>query len=270
MRRSGAFWGLLLIILGGLFLLNTLGILSFSVWRLLWPVFLVALGISILLGLAGGRREYSGEPEFSSIPLEGASSARVKVPHGAGRLTMRGGAASGDLLSGTFGTGLDARTRREGDTRRVNLEPDAREWWRWVSPWTWGRGGPNDWSIDLNTDVPLSLKIESGASETRLDLTDVRLTELDLQTGASSTEVTLPASAGHTRVKIQAGMAEVKVRVPDGVAARIKATGGLADINVDRDRFPRSGEFHQSPDYDTAEHKVEIDAETGMGSLRIR
>ena len=75
--------------------------------------------------------------------------------------------------------------------------------------------------------------------------------------------------AGLTRAKIRAGMASVDVRVPDGVAARIRAKGGMAEINVNRDRFPRSGDNYQSPDYDSAEHKVEIDAETGMGSLRI-
>jgi hypothetical protein len=62
----------------------------------------------------------------------------------------------------------------------------------------------------------------------------------------------------------------VVVRVPSGVAARIRASGGLADIRVDRDRFPRAGGVYQSADYDTAANKVDIDVEAGVGSVNIR
>lgn len=270
MRRAGTFWGVLLIMVGGLFLLNTLDILSFDVWRLFWPLILILGGLWILVGLTGGRRDFSGEPEQATIPLEGASRAHVRVQHGAGRLYVSGRAGEGELLSGTFGAGLDARVRREGDGLRVRLEPARDSWWGMFSPRMWRGRGPIDWDFSLNGDVPLSLKLECGAGETRLDLTDLRVTDVDLQTGASSTELSLPATAGHTRVKIRAGMAAVNVRVPDGVAARIRASGGMADISVDRERFPGSGKLFQSPDYDTAENKVEIDAETGMGALKIR
>ena len=59
-----------------------------------------------------------------------------------------------------------------------------------------------------------------------LDLRDLKVTDLKLETGASATEVTLPASAGFTRVKVQAGAARVDMRVPGGVAARIKTSAG--------------------------------------------
>jgi predicted membrane protein len=94
------------------------------------------------------------------------------------------------------------------------------------------------------------------------------VTDLNLQTGMGATEVTLPAKAGHTRAKIHSGMGEVKVYVPEGVAARIHATGGMADVSVNDGRFPRSGDVYQSPNYDMSEHKVEIDAKSGMGALK--
>ena len=134
----------------------------------------------------------------------------------------------------------------------------------------WGPGRSLDWTVNLNEEIPLSLNLETGASDTRVDLSDLRVTDLRLQTGASSSEIALPASAGHTKAVIRSGAASVKVRVPDGVAARIKATGGMADISVNKNRFPRVGGVHQSEEYATAENKVDIDIETGVGSVSVR
>ena len=76
--------------------------------------------------------------------------------------------------------------------------------------------------------------------------------------------------AGHTRVHIGAGAASVAIRVPSGVAGRIRVKGGLAGIAVDKGRFPRMGDVYQSTDYDTAPNKVDVDIETGVGSVDVR
>jgi hypothetical protein len=117
--------------------------------------------------------------------------------------------------------------------------------------------------------VPLSLKCETGASKSALDLRDLKVTELELETGASSTEVTLPANAGYTRVKVEAGAARVDIRVPGGVAGRIRTSAGLASIAVDETRFPGIDNRYQSPDYETAINKVDIVVETGVGAVSI-
>ena len=133
----------------------------------------------------------------------------------------------------------------------------------------WGTGTTLDWSFGLNSGLSLRLEFETGAGEARIDLTHLQVTDLRLQTGASSTDVTLPADAGQTQARIEAGAASVTVRVPSGVAARIRVAGGLASINVDRDRFPREGSIYLSPDYDTASNKVDLDIETGVGSIIV-
>jgi hypothetical protein len=44
----------------------------------------------------------------------------------------------------------------------------------------------------------------------------------------------------------------------------------MADIQVNKSRFPRVGGVYQSEDYATAENKVDIDIETGVGSISVR
>jgi hypothetical protein len=116
----------------------------------------------------------------------------------------------------------------------------------------------------------MALKLETGASESILDLSELLVTELNLQSGASSTELTLPAGAVYTRAKISGGAASFKVRVPSGVAARIQYSGGIASLDVDELRFPRSGDGFQSPDFATAKNKVELNIEVGAASVEVR
>lgn len=266
MRRGTLFWGSILILFGILLLLNNLGILDVNVWSLIWPLFLIALGVWTLWGVFFGRP--SVETEEVAIPLEGAAQARVRIRHGAGRLRVDAGAGPGELAAGTFDGGLDHRVKREGDMLDVEMRVPAGS--HFFFPWMWGPWHTLNWSFGLNGEIPLSLDLETGASDMRLDLTDLRVTDLRLQTGASATDLTLPANAGHTRVKISAGAASVTVRVPSGVAARVRVSGALAGITVDKSRFPREGGVYQSPDYDTAPNKVDVNIETGVGSIDIR
>jgi hypothetical protein len=54
------------------------------------------------------------------------------------------------------------------------------------------------------------------------------------------------------------------------VAADIRVESGLADINIDQTRFPRTGKHYISPDYETAANKIDLRLETGVSSVKIR
>ena len=48
MRRQGLFWGSVILLLGALLLLQTLGVFSFNVWGVFWALFLIFLGVWFL------------------------------------------------------------------------------------------------------------------------------------------------------------------------------------------------------------------------------
>jgi hypothetical protein len=268
MRRGSAFWAVVLILVGALLLLGNLGILSVNVWSLFGPLLLVALGVWILWGILAGPRAFHAEE--TAIPLEGASRAHIRLRHGAGRMQVQAGAGPGELVAGTFGGGLDSTTRRDDDALDVDMRVASGSFPHVMWPWGWGRAGPLDWSVRLSAGIPLSLDFETGASDASIDLTDLRVTFVRLQTGASATRLTLPANAGHTRVEIRSGAAAVTIRVPSGVAARIRTQTGLAGVTIDRQRFRRLGDEYQSADYDTAANKVDLDIQTGVGAVDVR
>ena len=264
MRRNSLFWAIVLISAGVLLLLGNLGILRVS-WGAVWAVFLIALGAWILWRALARRRD-APPVEPGVVPLEGASSARVRIEHGAGRLQLRSGAAADQVAVGSFGGGLACRTHLEGDRLDVKMSVPREEWS--FGPWNWNGGF--DWDVQLNSQLPMLLELKTGASESYLDLSDLLVTKLDLETGASATRLGLPARAGLTSARVQSGVASVEITVPGGVAARIRASGGLASIDIDETRFPQAGDVYQSPDFDAAANKVDLRIETGVGSVRVR
>ena len=264
MRNNNTlFWGVILILAGGLFLIDNLGIFRIDVGAIFWPLLLILFGAWVLISNFMWR---GVETEHANIPLEGASRAHLRVRHGAGRLNISAGAGMGDLVVGDFGGGLDFQARRSGDQMDVEMCPKANNFPMFGG----GPGRSLDWTFSLARDLPLSLEFETGANEARINLSELLVTDLSLNSGASSTDITMPANAGVTAARIRTGAASVNVHIPEGVAARIQARGGLASISVDSARFPRSGGGYESPDYGTAANKIDLDIETGVGSVEVR
>jgi hypothetical protein len=233
--RSNFFWGTLIVIVGGLFLLQNLGILNVNIWNLLWPFFLIALGAWIILG-----RFFPN---------------RAAIDHGD---------SSVNLIEGDFGGGLEAVERMVGEIKEVTMKPRIEGL---IFPW-----GPDQalhWDFSLAPNIPLELKLETGANDAYADLTSLLVERLSLKSGASSTHILLPANAGQTWVNIETGVTSVHLTIPPQVAGRIHYSGGLSSIQIDSGRFPKSGNSYQSPDFDTASNKVDIKIDTGIGSVII-
>jgi len=259
-RRGNLFWGSVLIVLAGLLLMKQMGVIVGDIFGYFWPLLIIAFGVWLIVGFFARNQPVEGEQV--SIPLEGAASAYVKLDHGAGRLTLRSGAGSGEIVNGTFGNGLSYKSHVEGGRMEVKLRTSQQAW-------AWWPGESLDWDIRLNRDIPLSLKIDSGASASILDLSDLKVTDLDIDTGASSTELTLPANAGNTHVDIDTGASSLKVNIPSGVAASIRVKSGIASVNVNP-RFPRlDGGLYQSTDYSSAANRVDMTIDAGVGSIEV-
>lgn len=265
MKKTALFFGTLIVLLGVVLLAINLGVVDHRIWRYFWPLVLVLLGVWFILGpyLWKGTLETVER----SIPISGDTEAQIEFNYGAGKMTVGSGAKPQELLGGIFMGGVTEEINRTGSKAflKINTPVDL------VFPGTWmvGHQGFN-WDVKLTNEIPLQLRVHSGACESRLDLTDLKVTELTVETGASSTDIKLPQNAGFTRVVVKSGAAEVKIHVPQGVAATIRESSGLSGINVDTTRFVQNGHTYQSADYDSAVNKVEISYEGGVGSVDIK
>jgi hypothetical protein len=272
MRVSSIVWGLVLVLLGGLLLLDNMNMLppGLNVWAIFWPLVLILLGIAMLLGVFRvsqhmGTRYASGEA--LRLPLDGARTARVRIQHGAGELMIDDRAGQDELINGTFSGGLEHKIARDGDSAALELRAPVGSF-PVILPFDPSSGF--HWTVGLNPAVPLELNLELGASRNRIDLRNLMVKRLSVKSGASSTEIDFPAHAGQTFAKVETGAASVEIRIPQGVAARIRSSSGLSGVTIDTHRFPGGSGSFRSPDYDTAANRLELELDTGVGSIRVR
>jgi hypothetical protein len=259
MRRDNIFWGGALILVGVLFLLQSQSIIP-SIWPYIWPMALVLFGLWMIVSVYW---KSGNEGETFSIPLGDAKTVKYKFSHGAGQIEIKGGAAVGQAISGLAAEAVSKTSFLDGDRLSVRVEAGAS-----FVPFIGPSGGV--FRFQLSNDVPSFIRVETGASQLDMDLTDVPASEITLQTGASNSNVTLPAR-GSSHLDLEAGAASVNIRIPKGVSARVRIKEGLTSLNIDNSRFPQiDSRLYQSTDYDTAENRAELNIEAGVGSITIK
>lgn len=252
MRNGSLFWGSVLILAGLLYL--------FDGMQYFWPILLIGVGGWIVAGAL--LRGTATKNKQVAVDLQGAREMSLKVSHGAGQLRIGPGASMGRALEGECADNVSVQSRLAGDRLQVHVTGDMV-----VIPFIWNSRGL-DWDLRLSNEIPLSLELETGANQSTVDLSGLRVTALKLQTGASSTDVTLPAS-GVITAEVQMGAAELKLRIPQGLAARIHSKSGLAEISVDTSRFPRVNGGYESSDFGTSANRVDLMIEAGMGKVSV-
>jgi hypothetical protein len=201
--------------------------------------------------------------ETFNIPLREAKSVSYKFSHGAAQIEIAGGAPSGTALVGASAAGMNQQSHLSGDRLDVKVEAGPS-----LLPFI----GPMDgvWRYQITQAVPVTLKIEAGASKLDVNLQDVLASRIELNTGASNVNLTVP-SRGASLLDVEAGAASINIRVPEATAARIHVKSGVTAINVDANRFPHldSG-IYQSTNFDTATDRTEIIVQSGMGSITVK
>jgi hypothetical protein len=269
-RFGGVTIPLLLIALGVVLLLQNYGVLPPTFWSnaaRLWPVVLIALGAELFIGGRVGRlaqvltivavllvgvgvmAAFSVFGQIAAGPretrvldtkLDGATRSSVRLDLGAGRvelgaLAKSDGRVASTQLDGPSGAFSELRYRvRDGaGDLRLDLH-DHRMHWMPFAP----DAAPIGVSMQLTPELPLTLDVEMGASDARLDLSGLKVSQLDLRTGASRTWLRLPEAAGTTTGRVRSGAAALTIEVPPGVAAQVRYEGGISNLDVDEARFP--------------------------------
>jgi len=262
MRRNYLFWGIILVVFSAIILLRSFKVLPGDSLSYLWQVFLIILGCWIIVNSLWKPNHQ--DTENTSISLKGAVKANIRINHAAGKLNITSGAMGGELLSCASSDTLQQKTRLNGDTLDVRISPVPN-----VVPFIGFAEGFN-WNIKINKEIPISLIIETGASQTIADLTELNITVLKLSTGASSTSILLPSKPERSFVNINAGVATLDLTIPTNVAAQIRIKDGLSALNINKARFFLTNRNHfETQEYSLSNTRTEITIEAGISSISI-
>ena len=109
------------------------------------------------------------------------------------------------------------------------------------------------WEIGLNPNIPLDLDINSGVGEVSLDLADLTLTAVTIDSSVGEVDLILPAMDASYRVSVNGSVGDFSISVEEGAAVDLilKAGVGNFTVNVPRDAA------------------VRVDAQTGVGDIRV-
>jgi len=287
-------WGILLLFLGVVFLLQTLDVLPWGLWGSLWrfwPVLIIIIGLGILLrrynvwlvsllilailGACLGIATWQHGPSLPggmvtssySEPLDDIKRAQVDIDFSAGSINI----GSLSPTSPNF-VEADSEVRDSHKTIKVNFNQQDSEgqlYLRAANQRFWGEGGIR-WEVSFTRNIPLAINIRSAASNMNLDFSKLQVTELRLDVDAGNCRVTVPASADITHAYIKADVANVEVTIPDKVAAKIQIDTALSASDIDESRFPQQGDYYMSQDFDSAENRIELEIDSDIGRVQVR
>ena len=213
-RRPGFGFAGLLIMVGVLLLLANLGRLPdgfLGALAPLWPLLLIAIGVNLvvsryqvwagsaaalaIVGVALGVAwwQADADPPFArggvvepiKVEVGEASSARIDLTVAAGELDLHAGTAGPLLIDGSLTTNssngaLELTLRDQAGARRIGLKTDLDV--RFFPPF--GRSFRTSWKLALHPDIPTELRIDGGAADLNLDLRDLNVKLLDVDSGA--------------------------------------------------------------------------------------
>jgi hypothetical protein len=305
--RTSLVWPILLIGVGVYFLLINMNLLRPQAWIALvrlWPVALILIGVDILFGrrsLIGslfsslialvvvggiiwlvmvgpekvpGFAWLTAVPEVQSkniqTPLGEVKTAEVTINWGTGVQKLNAlPSGSQNLLEGDVNyydnLVFDVNTNKTFSTINLDTKFASSNFLRleWVD---------TDWAISLNPAVTYDLRMDTGSGQNNFDLSQLKLSNLVLDSGSGSARLDLPG--GNYKVAIDSGSGSLTISLPEDVGARIIYNHGSGHLGLPAVFKLESGEVGddgvwKTANFDSAAQQVSFVIDQGSGSINF-
>ncbi len=306
MKAKHLFWGLLFVTLGILILVNNFSGLYWDwegLWKL-WPLVFILWGIAIMVknntarvfvaGLAGivlavslyasfktvvhlttgdfdivfdNGPESDYKYEFTDYTEPYSDSIKTAVFYfkaGAGTFTSFSDSAADLFYAHTEGVKNNYELNNLVAGDKASLEMKMKK--------TKIRVGlhsiRNRVEMYFNPQPEWDMNFDVGASALNLDLSPVKVRNLDISMGAASFKVKLGSNTRRTDVDIETGASDVDINIPEGSGCEIRTDGGL---NSEKFRgFTKiNSDLYRTDNFDSSSNKIYIKIDSGVSSLEV-
>lgn len=292
---SRLFWGLLLVLVGVLFILSNFGIATVNwghLWRL-WPLLIIMAGLSMLsmrgwlwrvvsfIAIVSAIALIVWVAIFQSLPIQKSDSnnlfktdiskmsddvteADIDIKAGAGNININSSIQKqivtaqleSSLSSVSQTNSLLNNTQLIGLTMRSNKDLSF-------------NNINNNWDIVLTRELPIGVALDTGASNVDIDLSQAKLNDLSIKSGASNLSVKLGDLMDNVSVNTDAGASSIRFVLPKSTGVSLKIDGGLNSKQL-ADLVEVGANNYQSPGYDAAPKHINITSKVGVSSLTIQ
>lgn len=290
--RPGRFVGGLIVVLVGILLLAAS--LGWVDWGFLlsllqlWPVILILVGVSLLVGRAhptltaiimglvlvatvaaawglwGTSWAAPEERAVIGLPATGITRGQANLTVAATQLTLGGGDID-TVTSGTYRMRMDMQVDQSatGGGYQLTMEPKGTSWW---APGLGGGSRDDGIRLTLKSGIPWDITVNGGAASLELDLSNVTLQRLSINTGASSANITVGQYvAPDARLQLTGGVGSYRIRFPRSLALTVRGETGLTSLDTEGFQAQGEGVFV----HDGGGQHLEVDLRTGVSSVKL-
>ncbi len=290
------FWGILLVLIGILWMLKNTGMIYFS-WHAmlsLWPLILIFWGISVLpiksifkvallllsIGIGVFSLYQNNDDDDSCCYFSwGKESKNIEIQQYKLKYdtTIQKGVLNFDAAAGSFiikdSTAelidFNANTRKdyyemtstiEGNTANISFQPKK-------THKHWDIEG-NKVNLQLNTNPVWDAHFDIGAADIDFDFSKFKMSQVNIDAGASSIKMKFGELYSYTKVSVDAGASSIKIEIPKASGCEIKSDNFLSDKNFAG--FSKMDDnTYRTPGFENAANKLLIEIDAGVSSINV-
>ncbi len=308
MKTEKIIWGLILVFIGGILLLQNFGVIDFQwfvIWRF-WPLILILIGANMLfsrensqtgaiisvvltlsalvfIGWQGTRDHHEGKSRWFFNEWEDEPKSDVKhksgyfsEPYSASTtsaiLNISGGATTYKLEDTTSELFNAKVSSSFGNYSLVKISNDSSETLNFKmsgkAEWDMREKGPNEAVMALNSNPLWTINVETGAGKAWFDLSKFKVQSFNFEGGATKLDVKLGAPLATTNVNVETGVSQIHISIPSNAACKINTDSGLSSSDFEGFDKQSDGSYI-TPNFSSAKEKFIIKLEGGLSKFDV-
>ena len=127
----------------------------------------------------------------------------------------------------------------------------------------------NIWNLELTNKVPINLEVNTGASETELDLKGIKLSKVDIHAGVGDITVDLSGKWKESfDVNLEMGVGRSTIILPKDVGVQIKASKGIGHSTF-KGFISEGNGVYVNEAFKKAKVKIIVKTELGIGEANF-
>lgn len=307
MKTERIIWGIVLLFLGGILLLQNFNVINFEwsvIWRF-WPVILILIGANMLfsnsssavggivsvlitivvLGFIGYKGINHTEGDMDNWTFDSESdkaegdtktATLFSEPYIEGTrnaiLNIEGGATS-FILRDTASQLFTANVKKNyGKYSVFKFSTDSTETVDFKmtgeAEWDMKKSVSNQVIMTLNPQPVWDINLETGAGKSNFDLTKFKIRKIKLEGGVAKFDIKLGTLSKTTVVEVESGVSKINIAIPESAGCEIRTDSGLSSLDF-KGFTKLSDNAYQTPNFNSAQQKITINLEGGLSKFKV-
>ena len=126
----------------------------------------------------------------------------------------------------------------------------------------------NRFDISLNKKPIYDFELNLGACELNFDFSEYKVSDIEINSGASNIDIKLGELYNSTRVVISTGVSKIRIGIPNNSGCRLECESVLT--LKDFDGFSKkSSNVYETANYSSSENNIEIEFEGAMSEFEV-